>query len=35
MRREIVQVNGVDLHLRAMGDDGAPLILFLQNPMKK
>jgi pimeloyl-ACP methyl ester carboxylesterase len=29
MRRETVQVNGVDLHLRAMGDAGAPLILFL------
>jgi pimeloyl-ACP methyl ester carboxylesterase len=29
MRRETVQVNGVDLHLRATGDAGAPLIMFL------
>ncbi|KAB2911458.1 MAG: alpha/beta fold hydrolase [Hyphomicrobiaceae bacterium] len=29
MRHERVQVNGIDLHLRAMGDPAAPLILFL------
>lgn len=29
MRHETVQVNGIDLHLRAMGDPAAPLILFL------
>ena len=29
MRRETVRVNGIDLHLRAMGDAKAPLVLFL------
>ena len=29
MRRETVEVNGVRLHLRAAGDAGAPLVLFL------
>ena len=29
MRRSTVRVNGIDMHLRAMGEPGAPLILFL------
>jgi pimeloyl-ACP methyl ester carboxylesterase len=29
MRRETVRVNGIDLHVRALGDPKAPLILFL------
>jgi epoxide hydrolase 4 len=29
MRRETVRTNGIDLHVRAMGDARAPLILFL------
>lgn len=29
MRHQTVQVNGIDLHTRAMGDPKAPLILFL------
>jgi pimeloyl-ACP methyl ester carboxylesterase len=29
MRHTKVQVNGIELHLRAMGEPGAPLVLFL------
>src|SRR5438477_478990 len=29
MRREIMRVNGIELHGRAMGDPKAPLLLFL------
>jgi epoxide hydrolase 4 len=29
MRHEIMQVNGIDLHTRAVGDPKAPLLLFL------
>jgi pimeloyl-ACP methyl ester carboxylesterase len=29
MRHTTVQVNGIDLHVRAMGDPAAPLVLFL------
>ncbi len=29
MRRQKVDVNGIDLHVRAVGDVGAPLVLFL------
>lgn len=29
MRREMVRANGMDLHLRAVGDSAAPLMLFL------
>jgi pimeloyl-ACP methyl ester carboxylesterase len=29
MRHEMLTVNGIDLHIRAMGDPAAPLLLFL------
>src|SRR4051794_3936089 len=29
MRHETLELNGIDLHVRSMGDGGAPLILFL------
>jgi len=29
MRQQMLRVNGIDLHVRAMGDPAAPLVLFL------